>query len=164
VVQTELDEAPRLIPHLQSCYDNIDEEYCDFEWDGFMIPAKFEGSSPSVQGEKLMTRLRMTMYAVRGMYAFHLKYWFNHFDQSQFYFGFFEDMIQDPDAYVHSLNQFIGVPDGYPHGLVPSIVKPTTMDQHDRRQLCHFYRPHNKDLSFLLQRPLPFSWTDDCIV
>ncbi|MEO9277730.1 MAG: sulfotransferase domain-containing protein [Nitrososphaera sp.] len=101
--------------------------------------------------------LRDYSYLSRGLYAEQLKIWLNHFPKNQFLVIRTEDLEDDP---VHTMNQifeFLEVSTYKIHNLQKmNVGEYNTMNPSIRKMLIDYFKPHNEQLSKLLNRN--FHW------
>ena len=101
--------------------------------------------------------LRDYSYLSRGLYAEQLKIWMNYFPKSQFLILRSEDLENDPLHIMNQIFEFLQVPDF----KIPNLEKKNEgkydrMNTSIRQMLIDYFKPHNEQLSKLLNRN--FDW------
>ena len=99
-------------------------------------------------------------YVKRGLYAQHLRRWYEHFPRARIFVGLFEELREEPRAFLRSVFGFLGVDASFPVRLNdehdnPAPLAADTLDPGLRAKLLERFRAENQDLADLLQRSLP---------
>ncbi len=98
-------------------------------------------------------------YVKRGLYAQHLRRWYEHFTRERVFVGLFEAMRDEPRAFLRSVFEFLDVDASFPVRLSdehdnPALPAADTLDPGLRARLLERFRAANQDLTDLLQRSL----------
>ena len=93
----------------------------------------------------------------RGLYAHHLKIWFELFDRNQILILLSEELSTETNKAMNKIFQFLDLP----KHEIPDTIKRNTgnyskMKSDTRKKLISFYSKHNQDLFKLLNRK--FDW------
>lgn len=98
-----------------------------------------------------------TSYLTRGVYADQLKRWMNLFPKEQFLILKSEDFFTDPQIGFKQVTDFLDLPNWeYTDHKQWNVGSYSKMEDHLRKRLTEFFRPHNQRLYEFLGRD--FGW------
>ncbi len=101
-------------------------------------------------------------YVKRGLYAQHLRRWYERFPRERVFVGLFEEMREEPRAFLRSVFGFLGVEAAFSVRLSedhdnPAPLAAETLESGLRARLLERFQTANQDLADLLRRSLA-SW------
>ena len=100
---------------------------------------------------------RMHSYLARGVYADQLENWFKHYDRENFLILTTEYLRESPQKVLDQVFDFLGVSPLQVEDLKDrNVGSYKEMNKNTRKFLIEYFKPHNEQLSKLLQRS--FDW------
>lgn len=131
-------------------------EHLDFATALSLEALRLEGEEAKLRRDPRYLSLnhRRYGYLSRGLYARQLRQWLAHFPREQFCILLFEDLVRDPVATLHQVEDFIGLPRWAPAAFPAENTGGgyADMPAELRATLAEFFRVPNANLATLLGR------------
>lgn len=82
----------------------------DRAWSGLAMHFRKDGSISDVSEESIRQRLEVPKFAAHGDYARNISAWLDVFPREQTFFGFFDQIAEDPHGHLGRILDFLGIP------------------------------------------------------
>jgi hypothetical protein len=102
-------------------------------------------------------------YLGRGAYRQFIQRYLEHFDESQLFTGFYDELTNRPKAFLQALSAFLGVqPARLSDSELPQVnasdFEKTNIPAEILEKLYRYYHKHNQKLETLIGKKVPQSW------
>ncbi len=160
-------EIRRINPELKIIFlmrDPIDRAWSQARKD---LPRVFNSSMSQIPRERIIAWINQEWCASRSDYIRSLRTWLAHFPRNQFIFGFFEEIVTQPEDLLLRLFAFLGVEKSWKYvsrsarQAINAVEKADIAPEYEY-ELARIYEPELAKLKEMFA-PYPEHWYQRCV-